>query len=248
MTQRSKRPQRVADQKRVEPSHSVSAGRGRPAMFTRDEILEAAKVAFSNGGYANVTLDDLAARLNTGKGTLYYHSNRKVDLLIAISTEVVGDGAMELRRIASHKSPPEHRLALAMRTLMRDVLGDRQASKVYFENESDLPPRIRNKFRRRLREIQSAFVEIVTDGVSAGVFRGEPNIVAKHILSVCAWPYRWFSADGALSLDAFVDSAISFVLGGILANPQAERVIEAALASSPNDREASDSRRARAKT
>lgn len=69
----------------------ISKGRGRPAVFTREEILETAKVAFSKTGYANVTLDDLAALLNTGKGTLYYHSNRKVDLLIAISTTAVGD-------------------------------------------------------------------------------------------------------------------------------------------------------------
>ena len=214
------------------PAGKVSTGRGRPAVFTREEILQTAKAAFSKAGYANITLDDLAARLNTGKGTLYYHSNRKVDLLIAISTKAVGNNATELRRIASIKAPPQHRLALAMRMLMRAVLGDQQASKVYFENESDLPTKIRTSFRRQLREIQNAFSEIVTEGVAVGVLRGDPEIVAKHVLSVCAWPYRWFSADGALSLDAFIDSAVSFVLGGVLTNPKADRVIEAALAVS----------------
>ena len=158
--------------------------------------MQTAKAAFSKAGYANITLDDLAARLNTGKGTLYYHSNRKVDLLIAISTTAVGNNATELRRIASIKAPPQHRLALAMRMLMRAVLGDQQASKVYFGTSSDLPTKIRTSFRRQLREIQNAFSEIVTEGVAVRVLRGDPEIVAKHVLSVCAWPYRWFSADG----------------------------------------------------
>ena len=211
-------------------ARKISTGRGRPAVFTREEILETAKVAFSKTGYANVTLDDLAALLNTGKGTLYYHSNRKVDLLIAISTTAVGDGAAELRKIVSLKVPPQRRIALAMRLLMRSIIGDQQASKVYFENESDLPPKFHTILRRRLREVQDAFFDIVNDGVAVGAFRGDPKIVAKHILSVCAWPYRWFSPKGPLSLDAFIDSAVRFVLGGVLAHPQADRVIEAALA------------------
>jgi AcrR family transcriptional regulator len=237
----------VADQP---PERKVPAGRGRPAVLTREDILEAAKSAFSKTGYANTTLDDLADQLNTGKGTLYYHSNRKVDLLIAISTTAVGDSAAKLHKIEALKVPPQHRLALAMRVLMHDVISDRQATKVYFENESDLPPKFRADMRRRLREVQNVFVEIVREGVAIGVFSGDPEIVAKHILSVCAWPYRWFSRDGALSLDAFVDSAVRFVLGGVLAHPQADRVIEAALAS-PTGREAPAPRtlrRARSKT
>lgn len=203
---------------------------GRPAVFTREDILEAAKIAFSKAGYANVSLDDLAARLNTGKGTLYYHSNRKVDLLIAISTAAVGDNVTELRKIASIEASLECRLALAMRLLMHGVIGEQQASKVYFENESDLPPKFRADLRRQLREIQNVFFKLIREGVSAGVFRGDPNLVAKHILSVCAWPYRWFSANGKLTLDAFIDSAVDFVLGGVLANPKADLVVEAALA------------------
>ena len=260
MARRPPRPQRVADRKQVDviaapnrltaartprrsrsapkdrtadrsPACKVSPGRGRPALLTREDILKAAKVAFSKTGYANVTLDDLAARLNTGKGTLYYHSNRKVDLLIAISTTAVGNSVTELRKIASIKAPPQHRLALAIRLLMHGVIGDQQASKVYFENESDLPPKFRADLRRQLRGIQNAFADLVGEGVTAGVFRGDPKIVAKHILSVCAWPYRWFSANGMLSLDAFIDSAVRFVLGGVLADPKADRVIEAALTS-----------------
>lgn len=241
MAQRVRQSKRAASSKPAGlPARKTAARRGRPAILTREEILATAKVAFSKGGYANVTLDDLAARLNTGKGTLYYHSNRKVDLLIAISSEAIGDDAGELCGIASFDAAPELRLALAMRVLMRNVLRDQQASKVYFDNESDLPPKIRLKFRRRLRKIQNAFEDIISDGVANGAFRGEPKIVAKHILSTCAWPYRWFSKQGPVSLEAFIDSAISFVLGGVLANPRAERIIADALVSSgPGDHEAS---------
>ena len=115
----------------------VSTGRGRPAVFTREEILQTAKVAFSKAGYANITLDDLAARLNTGKGTLYYHSNRKVDLLIAISTKAVGNNATELRRIASIKAPPQQR------TRARDAHADARCARRPASLEGILRERIR---------------------------------------------------------------------------------------------------------
>jgi AcrR family transcriptional regulator len=198
--------------------------RGRPAVFTREDILETAKVAFSKAGFANVTLDELAAQLNTGKGTLYYHSNRKVDLLIAITNAMVENNRKELRKIAAVDASPEVRFVLAMRALMQGVLSDGQASKVYFENEADLPPEFRAKLRRRLREIQESFVGIIADGVAAGVFKCEPRIAAKHVLAMCAWPYRWFSHDGKMSLDEFITSAVNFALGGLRAESAARPV------------------------
>lgn len=205
------------------PGRGVGPGRppgvrGRPAVFTREDILAAAKAAFSEAGYANVTLDDLAAQLNTGKGTLYYHSNRKVDLLIAISNATVENNTKEIRKYAAVDASPETRFVLAMRALLQGVLSDRQASKVYFENEADLPPKFRANLRRLLREIQEIFVGIIADGVEAGVFKGDPRISAKHVLAICGWPYRWFSHDGKMSLDEFITSAVNFALGGLRAD------------------------------
>lgn len=96
-----------------------------------------------------------------------------------------------------------------MRALMMGVLSDQPASKVYFENEFDLPPKFRVNLRRLLREIQQVFEDIITEGVAQGVFQGEPRILAKHVLSICAWPYRWFSPEGQMSLDEFINSAVN---------------------------------------
>lgn len=193
----------------------LSGGRGRPAVFTRGDILEAAKSVFSKAGYANSTLEDLAAQLNTGKSTLYYHSSSKVDLLVAISSMAVGNSASELRKIAAIAAPPEARFVLAMRTLMHSMLSDQRATKVYLENEADLPPEFRADLRRGNREIQETFVDIIADGVRAGVFKTDSRIAAKHVLAICCWPYRWFSNDGALSLDELITSAVNFALGGL---------------------------------
>jgi AcrR family transcriptional regulator len=193
----------------------VKLPRGRPPVYSRDEILRAAKIAFSQDGYANVSLDQLAARLNTGKGTIYYHSNRKIDLLIAISRTFISASIPSLRRIQALKIPADTRFAMALRSLMNDIISDLQASKIYFENEADLPPPIRAELRGVLREIEDIFIQVVNDGRQVGMFTCDPIMAVRHVMAIAAWPYRWYSPAGALNKEEFIDTAVDFALSGL---------------------------------
>lgn len=189
--------------------------RGRPPVFSRSDILKAAKTAFSQRGYANVSLDDLAAKLKTGKGTLYYHSSRKVDLLVTISREIISASLAGLRRIEALPEPAEARFRMAFHAHMDSILSDIPASKIYFENEADLPPPVRRELRAVLREIEDIFAGIAQEGVERGAFKGEARIAVRHAMAVSAWAYRWYSPAGRLSREAFVDNAADFVMAAL---------------------------------
>jgi AcrR family transcriptional regulator len=189
--------------------------RGRPSIYSRADILAAAKSAFSKSGYANVSLDQLAARLRTKKGSLYYHSSRKVDLLTQITRAFIIETAKEVSRIAAMKAPPEQRFAWAMRAHMSSVLSDVQASKIYFENESDIPPKIKAEFRKVLRDIHNTFVSLAVECCEVGFFKKDPSLAVYHTMAIANWPYRWFADSGELSADAFIENAIEFALLGL---------------------------------
>lgn len=190
------------------------ARRGRPPTHSRADILNAAKVEFSKSGYANVSLEHLAARLNTRKGTLYYYSARKVDLLISISREMIASSE-ELRKIAEMKAPATTRFVTAMRAHLSGSLADKLAPKIYFENESHLPPKVRAEMRKILKGIERVFLDIIADGVKEGVFNVDPGLAVKHVMAVATWPYRWYSENGPLSQDQFADNMIRFMLGAL---------------------------------
>ena len=213
-----RRDERKASPLRKRPAQpALKSSRGRPPLFGRNEILRAAKEAFSQNGYANVSLEELAARLKTGKGTLYYHSNRKVDLLIAISRSLIGASVPELRRIQNLKAAPDVRFIMALRAHMGSILSDLQSSKIYFENEADLPVEIRRELRAVQREIENIFLAIAQEGVRSGVFKREPRMAIRHTMAICAWPYRWYSEGGPLSKDEFIDTAADFALAAMRA-------------------------------
>jgi hypothetical protein len=125
------------------------------------------------------------------------------------------EAAKEVSRIAAIKAPPEQRYAWAMRAHMSSILSDVQASKIYFENESDIPPRIRAEFRKVLRDIHNTFVGLAAECCEAGFFKKDPSLAVYHTMAIANWPYRWFSESGELSADAFIENAIEFALSGL---------------------------------
>ncbi len=52
--------------------------------LTRKQILSAALTLFSENGYDNTSMDDIAAIANLAKGTLYYHFDSKESVVVAL--------------------------------------------------------------------------------------------------------------------------------------------------------------------
>src|SRR6059036_3354584 len=61
-----------------------SRPRNRKADFSRQRIVEAARVHFFSHGFRSVTMDDLAEELGISKKTLYAHFSGKIQLLEAV--------------------------------------------------------------------------------------------------------------------------------------------------------------------
>ncbi len=56
----------------------------RPVPTTRQRILKAAREIFFRDGFADTNLDEVAARAEIGKGTLYRHFESKAELYVAV--------------------------------------------------------------------------------------------------------------------------------------------------------------------
>jgi AcrR family transcriptional regulator len=70
----------------AEPASRPAAPRrpGRPRGSTRERILDIALELFNEQGYDKTSLREIADRLGTTKAALYYHFERKEDILFAL--------------------------------------------------------------------------------------------------------------------------------------------------------------------
>lgn len=96
----------------IAPSHARR--RGRPRGTTRERILDIALALFNEQGYDKTSLRDIAEPLGTTKAALYYHFERKQDILFALHMRL-------------------HELGRAMFERMGDLSNGEQAAELWPE-------------------------------------------------------------------------------------------------------------------
>ncbi|PYJ92714.1 MAG: hypothetical protein DME62_11600, partial [Verrucomicrobia bacterium] len=88
-----------------------SRPRNRKADFSRQRIVEAARVHFFSHGFRSVTMDDLAEELGISKKTLYAHFPGKIQLLEAVLEDKFAGVEAKLNEI-THAHPRNFPAAL----------------------------------------------------------------------------------------------------------------------------------------
>src|ERR1700744_2302399 len=83
----------------TDTTNQAPMGRRGSAPATRERILEIALDLFSEQGYEKTSLRDIADRLGTTKAALYYHFERKEDILLELHLRLHALGRDVLDRI-----------------------------------------------------------------------------------------------------------------------------------------------------
>lgn len=107
----------------------------------RSEIVATAGALFARRGYGSVSLDDIATSMGWSKAGMYYHFNRKQDLLAALVAPVLDRGD-EL--LVTHKADPQGMLEAYVDLMLEQ----RDAVQILLSDPAgimatDLGPRIR---------------------------------------------------------------------------------------------------------
>ena len=91
-------PQESSDQ---ESTEQEPRRRGRPRGSTRERILDVALQLFNEQGYDSASLRDIAERLDMTKAALYYHFERKEDILLELHLRLHAIGNEALEQLAN---------------------------------------------------------------------------------------------------------------------------------------------------
>jgi AcrR family transcriptional regulator len=95
---RSKSAAQTRDQPQPDSSGDGAAG-GQREPSTRERILDIALELFTEQGYDKTSLRDIAERLGTTKAALYYHFERKQDILLELHLRLHALGKETLDRL-----------------------------------------------------------------------------------------------------------------------------------------------------
>jgi AcrR family transcriptional regulator len=169
-------------------------------------------------GYRAATLDVVAERAGLSKVTLYRYVSSKEDLLSLVFERTIASFRQGLRQLVEADHPADETLRRIVRYQVGLLAGHQTFLRVFFSEESGLPPAMAARAARAKREYDRTIERVVRDGIAAGVLRDlPPTMVVFGLLGMCNWLHTWYRPDGPLTPDQIADVFVSLLERGYLA-------------------------------
>lgn len=187
---------------------------------TADRLLAGAADLFRRKGYAGTTTRELSALLGLQNGSLYYHMEKKEDLLYRLCLVSLQDVARDLEANASEPDPAE-RLAKMLRAYVIRALEDRDRHATMLVELRALSTVRRNqivKMRdKNVALIRDTFVEAQQQGqVRSDI---SAKMLTLAMFNLANWSIFWFRPDGEESATEIADVLSTIFLEGVAVKP-----------------------------
>jgi TetR/AcrR family fatty acid metabolism transcriptional regulator len=137
----------------------------------KSAILDAAERLLAGNGYKKMTIDDLAAEVGIGKGSVYLHFSSKEEIALSHIDRIIERLKVRLEEIANGRSSCEQRLR---EMLIERVVFRFDSVQHYTLSLNDIFAKIRpsllERRKRYFEEEARIFARLIKEGVESGEF------------------------------------------------------------------------------
>jgi AcrR family transcriptional regulator len=161
---------------------SVRTGRERLDSQTRAALISAAKLTFSQLGYARTTVADITDRAEVSRATFYVYFASK-DEVFRVLTERLRDAFLEAQQASGADQGDPAAVAIAAITRFVDVYAGNLAFITVLEHQALTDEELRNMWQgireRLLRRVTRFVRRLVSEGIAHPV--APPGMVATAV-------------------------------------------------------------------
>jgi TetR/AcrR family fatty acid metabolism transcriptional regulator len=148
-------------------------------------ILEAASRVFSEKGYHETAMDDIALASHTSKGGLYFHFPNKQTLFLALLDQLTGQLRARVEAAIAAEDDPIRKAEAALRVVLHTFATHRTLARLFLVETAAAG----RAFHERLAAIRAAFAALIRvhldAAVAAGVIPPQDTALAAQV---------WFGA------------------------------------------------------
>jgi len=154
-------------------------------ISTRDAILDATDRLLTRFGYKKMTIDDLAAEVGIGKGSVYLHFDSKQEIALSHVDRIVERLKRRLEEIASGDAPAAERIC---EMLIERVLFRFDSVQHYTQSLNEmlavLRPKLLERRKKYFNEEAGIIADIIREGQDKNDFsKGDPLDISLTLLS-----------------------------------------------------------------
>lgn len=204
-----------------------SRNSGGDAPERRDEVLNAAALAFMQRGYAGTSIDDIANVAGSTKGRVYHYWGSKSELFFDVIVMALDRTETPVRAVFDRNLPPREKLHAMAREHVLAItthfpaakVGVQGIQKALFSVDSIAEHRAMRRIIRRRDRFEFMYKQVLLAGIEKRVFRDAPvELLSKAVLGSLNWITIWYNPDRANSPARRRDLAeqlADFVVAGV---------------------------------
>jgi AcrR family transcriptional regulator len=187
----------------------------------RLELVSAAADVFRERGYADATLNDIAARVGADRASLYYYFGGKEELFREAVRGVVEANLKEVARIMASDAGPDRKLRLIVNTLISSYERHYPHMYVYIQEEMRRVGVDDTEWAREMtvytREFEASTIGLVKECIAAGIFRSDvrADLAINALYGMLQWTHRWFVPSPDLSAVEMADAFWTIFVDGM---------------------------------
>jgi AcrR family transcriptional regulator len=193
----------------------------------RQQIIDAAALAFMKRGYAATSIDTVAEHIGATKGLVYYYFKSKGDLYLTIHLRAMELSLSAVRPIAIGPCTPSERLGKMIYTHTQLLMNNFAMHKVSLEGvtahlRGSTTPEQRRTLSTLIKmrdEYEQFYVEVLKEGAKTGEFREiDTSLTVKLLLGTVNWMTIWFRparSRGKKANDRIAAEAVEFVVSAV---------------------------------
>lgn len=141
------------------------------AQRRKGQILAAAKHIFAQNGFRRTKIEQIAAHLTIGKGTIYRYFNNKKSLFLAVFKQGMNQLRQAIRANVEPITTPPERVAAAVRTYFEFFDNDRELIEILMQVRSEFKDDYRRIFLAVYGDYIVKIQENLRKGIGTGIFR-----------------------------------------------------------------------------
>jgi len=193
----------------------ASRERLRDREVKRDAVIRAAAREFNRKGYHNTSLDDIAARLEVTKPTVYYYVTSKEQLLFECFVAGVEQIRAAFRDVRHLRVPARERLNAVLRHYGEAVASEFGWCMVRAEHQ-DLSPAMSRHIKSLKSEIDHGIRRLIREGVQDGsIGPCDPKMTAFALAGALNWIAHWYREDRSMSGAEIAEAFVAIFEGGL---------------------------------
>ena len=186
-----------------------------------EKLMHASVELFAEYGYAQTSVQQIVDAAGVTKGALYHYFKSKDDLLFDIYDRILSLQREHLDEIVARGEGPERTIQLVCEDVIITSIEWMHEGTVFFRSQHMLTAARQLEVKRRRREYNDAFEEILERGRADGVFRTDipPAILIANFFSDVHYLGQWYSPGGPLSKEQVAGELTDLYLAGLMARP-----------------------------